>query len=53
MLGVDIAVAGVSEHDWMVTGLVPDQFVGIGEAVDAQVTPAIRLIFHSLEIGAA
>jgi len=53
MLGVDISVAGVSEHDWMVTGLVSDQFVGIGEVVDVQVTPTIWLIFYSLEIGAA
>jgi hypothetical protein len=51
--GVDVAVASVSEHDWMVTGLAPDQCTGIGDKVDAQVATVMRLILHSLESSAA
>jgi len=52
-LGVEVALAGVSEHAWMVAALVPDQCAGILEKVNSQVDVVMRLIFPSLESSAA
>jgi len=52
-LGVDAALAAVSEHAWLVTGMAPDQCAGIPDKVDVQVAAVMRLIFPSLETSAA
>jgi HD-like signal output (HDOD) protein len=52
-LGVEVALAGVSEHAWQVTGLTAEQCAGIGDRVEVQVAAVMRLIFPSLEASAA
>jgi HD-like signal output (HDOD) protein len=51
--GIEVALAGVLEHAWRVTGLTPGQCAVVVDRVEAQVAAVMRLIFPSFESDAA
>lgn len=52
-MSVEVALAGVLESAWQVTGLSPEQCADIDGRVEAQVAAVMRLMFPSSKTNAA